>query len=285
MSTLGREYLGRYRQIRVILAGRTCVVWEAVDDANKEKVALKVLAGEHRKDKEQLALLKQEFTVGKGLHHQYVLNVREYNVDRDTPYLAMDFFDGRNLKQEVRLGVDKLAWRVEKIIERSAEGLHYFHEQGWVHRDIKPDNILVNDGDDLKLIDFAIAVKPKGGIAKMLGLKDKIQGTRSYMSPEQIRGEQVDRRADVYSFGCMVFELLAGKVPYTSGNADDLLTKHLKGAVPALQAACSNCTTEFSQLISETLAKKREDRPESMQAFLDRMKRVRVFKKPPTKPA
>jgi serine/threonine protein kinase len=285
VSTLGREYLGRFRQIRVILAGRTCVVWEAMDDSNQQKVALKVLAGDARKDKEQIALLKQEYTVGKSFDHPYVLHIRECNVDRDTPYLVMDFFEGRNLKQEVRLGVEKMAWRVEKIIERAAEGLHYFHEQGWVHRDIKPDNLLVNDGEDLKLIDFAIAVKPKGGISKIFSMKSKIQGTRSYMSPEQIRGEAVDRRADVYSFGCTVFELLSGKVPYTAGNADDLLNKHLKSAVPALQAACDNVTPEFSQLISETLQKKREDRPASMADFLERMRRTRVFKKQPAKPA
>jgi serine/threonine protein kinase len=218
------------------------------------------------------------------MDHRYVLHIREFAVDRETPYLVMDFFDGRNLKQEIRGGVSWFAWRVDKIIERAAEGLHYFHEQSWVHRDIKPDNILVSDGDDLKLIDFAIAVKPKSGISKMFSMKDKVQGTRSYMSPEQIRGDALDRRADVYSFGCTVFELITGKVPYTAGNADDLLSKHLRAAVPSLQTACDNVTPEFSQLIVDTMAKRREDRPESMQAFLDRMRRTRVFKKTPPKP-
>lgn len=283
MSTTGREYVGPYRLLRVILAGRFCVVWEAMHDDNKEKVALKMLAGECRRDKEQIALMKHEFAVGKGMEHPYVLHIRDYGNDRDMPYLAMDFFDGPNLKQKIREGVDKIAHQVEGIIQRSAAGLHYFHEQGWVHRDIKPDNLLVNDAEELKLIDFAIAQKPKTGLAKLFSMKGKIQGTRSYMSPEQIRGEPLDRRADIYSYGCTLFELLSGKPPYTAGNADDLLSKHLKSAVPPLLSACNTVSKEFSALIAMTMSKKREDRPATVQEFLDRLGSIRIFRAQPKK--
>ena len=284
MSLAGREYLGPYRLLRVILAGRNCVVWEAMHDDEKEKVALKVLAAEHKKDREQQALLKHEYTVGKNLDHPYVLHIRRHGVDRDTPYVAMDFFNGPNLKQKLREGADKIAHRAERIIDQAAEGLHYLHEQGWVHRDVKPDNILVNDSDQLKWIDFAIAQKPKTGLAKLFAMKGKVQGTRSYMSPEQIRAKACDRRADIYSFGCMAYELVSGKLPYTAGSADDLLVKHLKAAVPALMSANPNVTKEFSELISRTMAKKPEDRPGSMKEFRDAMGDLRVFRKPPKPP-
>lgn len=284
MSVTGREYIGPYRLLRVILAGRTCVVWEAMHDDEKVKVAVKSLATEHKKDREQLALLKHEYTVGKDLSHPYVLHVHEFGIDRELPYVAMDFFNGPNLKQKLREGAAKIAFRAERVIDQAAEGLHYFHEHGWVHRDVKPDNVLLDDNDQLKWIDFAIAQKPKTGLAKLFSMKGKVQGTRSYMSPEQIRGESCDRRADVYSFGCMVYELLSGKVPYTAGSADDLLVKHLKAAVPSVVAIEPNVTKEFGELIAQTMAKKPADRPESMKVFRDRMSSMRVFRKQPQPP-
>jgi serine/threonine protein kinase len=253
------------------------------DDA-KEKVALKVLAGEHKNDKETIALLKQEYNVGRGFDHPYVLRIRQFGTDRDAVYLAMDFFDGPNLKQKIREGAERIAPQIEVIIDHASEGLHYFHDQGWVHRDIKPDNLLANDAGELKLIDFAIAQRPKTGLAKLFGGRGKIQGTRSYMSPEQIRGEALDRRADIYSFGCTVFELLTGKPPFTAGNADDLLNKHLKTAPPSVISANENVTSECAQLILETMAKRREDRPATMAEFLERFRKLKVFKGKPKKP-
>lgn len=284
VSASGREYIGPYRLLRVILAGRTCVVWEAMHDGDQEKVVIKALGNEHRKDREQLALLKREYTVGKDFSHPYVLHIRQFGTDQGTPYVAMDFFDGPNLKQKLREGVAKIAHRAERIIDQAADGLHYFHEQGWVHRDVKPDNVLVNDRDQLKWIDFAIAQKPKTGLAKLFAMKSKVQGTRSYMSPEQIRGEACDRRADIYGFGCMVFELVGGKVPYTAGSADELLTKHLKAGVPSLAAVEPNVTKEFSDLVARSMAKKPADRPESMKVFRDTLSSLRVFRKQPQPP-
>ena len=253
-------------------------------DDEKEKVAVKLLAGDLVKDREQIAMLKHEYTVGKSFSHPYVLRIHRFGTERDIPYIAMDYFDGPNLKQTLREGVDKIAYRAPKIIQQAAEGLHYFHEQGWVHRDIKPDNVLVNERDELKLIDFAIAQKPRTGLAKLLPVKSKVQGTRSYMSPEQIRGAACDRRADVYSFGCMVFELISGKLPYTAESADDLLVKHLKSSVPALMAVTSNITKEFNDLIFRTMSKNPADRPESMAEFNDALQQIRIFRKQPSPP-
>lgn len=136
------------------------------------------------------------------------------------------------------------------------------------------------DGE-VKLIDFALAVKKKGGLARLFAGKTKVQGTRSYMSPEQIRGLPLDPRADIYSFGCMIHELLGGKPPYTGTSTNDLLNKHLRSPIPPLQAANRNVRDEFAQLVRRTLAKKPEDRPESMAEFLREMRTMEVFKVPP----
>jgi serine/threonine-protein kinase len=165
-----------------------------------------------------------------------------------------------------------------KIVERAAMGLGHVHEQGWVHRDVKPDNFLVNEHDDLKLIDFALAEKKKTGFAKMFGGRSKVQGTRSYMSPEQIRGQALDHRADIYSLGCTIFEALAGRPPYTGTSTNDLLNKHLRNQPPSLEAINRNVTTEFSNLIKRTLAKEKEERPQSLIEFLRDMMSIRVLK-------
>jgi serine/threonine protein kinase len=134
---------------------------------------------------------------------------------------------------------------------------------------------------DVKLIDFALATRPKGGLARIFSGKTKIQGTRSYMSPEQIRGQNLDMRADIYSFGCMIYELVGGKPPYTGTSTNDLLSKHLRAAVPPLQGSNRNASDAFSNLVRKTLSKNPDERPESMQDFLREFEAIDVFKIPP----
>jgi serine/threonine protein kinase len=162
-----------------------------------------------------------------------------------------------------------------------ADGLYYLHTQGWIHRDVKPENYLVSPEGDVKLIDFALAQKQKGSLARMLSGKGKIQGTRSYMSPEQIRGKPLDPRADVYSFGCSIHELVGGKPPFTGSDTNELLMKHLRTPAPPLVVIDKNVTSEFSGLVQRLLSKKPDDRPESMEMFLREFRKIRVFKEMP----
>ena len=126
------------------------------------------------------------------------------------------------------------------------------------------------------MIDFAIAQKIKRGIGRLLNVKGKVAGTRSYMSPEQIRNETLDFRSDVYSFGCVAFELVSGKPPYTGTSADELLQRHLKAPVPSLMAVSDHVNESLSDLVMQAMAKRREERPASMTDFLEAFKKIRL---------
>ncbi len=276
-----QDYVGSFRLLNLIRAGKTCEVWEVMNDSKGERLAIKLLRGEASRDREEVAFLKHESEVGRTLDHPQVIKIFGFGKDRDNVYLSMELFAAPNLKQLINQGVESLAPLAGECIRKSAEGLSYFHSQGWIHRDVKPDNFLMNPHGDVKLIDFALAARPKRGLARLFSLKSKIQGTRSYLSPEQIRGQSLDERADIYSFGCMIHELLGGKPPYTGNSTNDLLTKHLRAPIPPLQAANRNVSDDFAHLVRRLLAKKPEERPQSMADFLSEFRHVEVFKVPP----
>jgi serine/threonine protein kinase len=281
------EYVGSYRLVNLIRAGKSCEVWDVAKDTTGERLALKLLEGEAARNREEVAFLKHEYQVARGLDHPNVIKVYAFGHDRDCYYLAMELFSAPNLKQLiVGQGVEALAPYATDFIRRAAEGLDYFHSQGWVHRDIKPDNFLlrIGDGDKaggVKLIDFALATRRKSGLARLFAGKSKIQGTRSYMSPEQIRGQSLDQRADIYSFGCLVYELLGGKPPFTGTSTNELLNKHLRAPVPPLQAANRNVADAFAGLVRSMLAKNPDERPASMRDFLNEFMAAPIFKIPP----
>ena len=231
-----------------------------------------------------MAYMKNEFLVGKALDHERVIHIFEQGVSQKIPYLVMEFFPYPNMKDIIQRVLDQVGFMLPTIIERAAEGLAYFNEQGWVHRDVKPDNFLVNLEGEVKLIDFALAKKPAGGLAKLFGRKSKIQGTRSYMSPEQIRGLPLDVRSDVYSFGCTIFHLVAGQLPFTGVSSNELLNKHLTAPAPTIQAYNRNITPEFSQLLQSMMSKRPESRPKDMNDFLRNFRAIELFKTPPTPP-
>ena len=269
--------------MRLIRVGHTCQVWEAAKTDDPDRYVLKVLRQDLRKNREEIAALKNEFECGKALKHKNIVKIHEFGVSEDVPFVVMEHFEHPNLKLWLR-EPNKIAHLSLKIIEQGAEALYYLHDQGWVHCDVKPDNFLVSDQGVVKLIDFAISRRQKSALAAMLSFGNKIQGTRSYMSPEQIRGKNLDARSDVYSFGCVLFELLSTKCPFTGSTADELLAKHLTAPIPSVQVQNDNVTPEFSELIRKMLAKSPSERPASMWEFLKVFRSMRVFKilpKPP----
>lgn len=287
LSTLSvQDRIGLYRLVSLVGTGRHCEVWEAVDDDRRQRVALKVLLPDFAKNKEQIALLRHEHSVGRALDHPHVIHIYDINTHRSLLYLVMEMFAAQNVKQQLlQAGVDGIAHLVQPIAEQAAEALGYLHSQGWIHRDVKPDNFLVNQDGELKLIDFALAERQKGLLGKLLSTKSKIQGTRSYMSPEQIRGQSVDERADIYSLGCVLHELVAGRPPFTGQTTQDLLTKHLRQAPPPLEASGRDVTPAFAELVRQMLAKSPDRRPRNMEEILRTLRTLQVFSRIPAPPA
>ncbi len=278
-----RDFLGPYRLARLIRLGSTCQVWEGIkDDGNH--YALKVLRPEQRGNKEEIAFLKHEYEIASTLNHKNVIKIVEYVTDADTPFIVLELFSEINLKQALRRGPEPIAFMLSSIIEQSVESLYYLHSKGYVHCDIKPDNLLINREGLVKLIDFTIAKKIRTGIGKLFGGRNKVEGTRSYMSPEQIRGQALDPRSDIYSLGCMMYELLVGKPPFTGNTPNDLLSKHLTATPPSVLVTNDNVTPEFNNVIKSLMAKKAEDRPQSMWDVLKTVRATPIFKRPPRKP-
>jgi serine/threonine protein kinase len=280
-----RDFLGQFRLVRLIRQGSTCDVWEALDEKDQARYALKILNVRSREDKSEIATLKHESAVGSDLVSPRVIRVHDFKTESGVPFLVMELFSELNLKQALRKGPSDIAYILPKVIEYSAEAVYFMHTKGWIHRDVKPDNFLVSKEGEVKLIDFSIAEKKRSGLAKYFRKNaGTVQGTRSYMSPEQIQGKICDERSDVYSFGCLLFEISTGKLPYTGQNPNDLLTKHLNATIPSPSALNDNITPDFANLIRSMMSKKPESRPQSMWEFLKAYRSIQIFKKKPKAP-
>lgn len=281
-----KDFLGPYRLARLIRMGNSSQVWEAIETQSGKRFALKVLREDFRDRKEEIAFLKNEFQIGSTLNHPCVIKIHEMVLEKNLPpFLVLELFSELNLKQALRRGPESIAFMMDKVVEHCTEGLYYLHSQGWVHCDVKPDNFLVSRHGEVKLIDFTIAQKIRTGISKLFGGKSKnISGTRSYMSPEQIRGKPLDQRSDIYSFGCVLFEMVTGKPPFTGSTPNELLNKHLAAQIPSPLVANDNVTSDFANLIRTAMAKKPEDRPGSMWDLLKQLRATKIYKKPPRIP-
>jgi eukaryotic-like serine/threonine-protein kinase len=275
-------YLGPYRLLNVVHTGHASVIWQAYDDANQRIVGIKTLLEKDARSREQLHFLRWEAMVGQKIRHPNIIEIYPSPWDPYQPYFAMEWFSSPNLKQRLLQGIPQLAPLMTKIIDQTCQALSHLHQMGWVHCDVKPDNFLVAEDGTLKMIDFALAKRLRRGLGKWLALRSKlVQGTKSYISPEQIRGSALDSRADLYSFACTIHEALAGKPPFTGTSSNDLLNKHLRSSPPSLEGLNPNITSEFSQLIRRSLSKKRDARPESVDEFLREFRMMRVFKVTP----
>ncbi len=279
--TSSQNFLGPYRLIRLIRSGRRSNVWEAQRSGENERVACKVVLEEYREDKTEIEQMRNEAMVGKEMESPHVISIYEF-VNHRTPFIVMQLFNAKNLKQEIRERPHFVAVNIPAYIEKCALGLEHLHSKGWLHCDVKPDNFLVNEQGTVKLIDFSIAKPIKGqgggGLLRLLGRKNLVQGTRSYMAPEQILGKALKPTVDIYGFGCLLHELFAGKPPFTGVNSDELLMKHLRSVPPSLQALNRSVSEPMAALVMRLLNKDPKKRPQTMQEFLAEFKRTTVYR-------
>ncbi|MBY0589435.1 serine/threonine protein kinase [bacterium] len=270
--------VGGYRRINILQTGQNSEVWEVAEIGGKQRYAMKLLLTDRPIEPQQRAAMKVEAKIGLSLQHPHCIRFYKFVNDRHMPFILMECFRGSNAKVPIMKGeLERIRPLLRRMLMQFSDALHYFHEKGWVHKDIKPDNLLFNQAGETRLIDFAIAVRATSSLAKLFWRKKRqASGTRSYMSPEQIRGEPLDRRADIYSAGIMFFELVAGRPPYTANSGNELLKKHLQSGVPILSPD-TGVDGSFADLVRRMMAKKPSDRPATMEDILAEMRRIKLY--------
>jgi serine/threonine-protein kinase len=283
-KAVAEEVIGGYRLQTLMMTGQTSQVWEVVEQSSHRHFAMKLLLPEKAADRVHRRMLLHEARVGKALAHPNIIRIIHVSEDAKNPYIVMEFFPAGSLKVRLlRKQNDFIKERAHSIFRQAATGLGYMAAKGWVHRDVKPDNMLVNSAGELRLIDFALAqrIQKPSFFAKLFKRKGLVQGTRSYMSPEQIRGEFLDARADIYSFGASAYELVTTKAPFRAATNQELLAKHIVEKPVSPQVLNPDVTDEFASLVLRMLGKKREDRPRDFHEIQLAMRSIRVFKSDP----
>ena len=278
---MANEVVGNYRLIHSMPSGQSSQVWEVVEQSSHRHFAMKLLLPEKITDTESRRMLFHEAEVGLKLAHQNVIRISYLSKDPKAPYFVMEFFPAGSLQKRLQLKDFKfIKDRAHSIIKQAATGFAYMNASGYLHRDIKPDNILVSEGGELRIIDFALAqrIKSRNFLSNLFRSRGKAMGTRSYMSPEQIRNEILDARADIYSFGATCYELVTSRPPFRGTSSQDLLQKHILEKPASPQSLNQDVSDQFAALILKMLAKKREDRPKDFHEVLIALRTMKIFK-------
>lgn len=275
------DVVGKYRLLNHIARSQSCDVWESMHVTTNRRHAVKLMLPSLKGKGDDIRALRQEFAVGSSMKHATVIRMDEFQQENGIAYLAMEYFPAPSMKHQIVQQGTGLAPKVKVIAQQAAAGLEHMHRSGWIHRDVKPENFLVSDEGKVRLIDFSIAQKPRKWWNSFFGGESQIQGTRTYLSPEQIRKKPLDVRSDIYSFGCVLFELASGKPPYSATKTNDLLNRHLKAPIPSLKAAVPEVSKPFSDLVTKMLAKEPENRPQSMEEVVAHLSKLAVFEKTP----
>ena len=267
LSQLSEKAKHRYKLLEEVGRGAMGIVYRAMDSELDEVVALKILPDNLSTNTDALTRFRREARSARRLSHRNIVRIHDIGEELGRKYISMEFVEGTNLKAMIRASNGLEIPRVLKYGSQILDALAYAHSIGIVHRDIKPANIMITREDEVKITDF--------GIAKILESTDAtaegaVVGTPLYMSPEQVRGDPVDHRADLYSVGILLYECVEGRPPFLKG---DLAYSHLHLFPEPMEHGFA----ELNAIIMRVLEKRKEDRWPSAQAMLDAL---RVLKLP-----
>ncbi|HKB63091.1 MAG TPA: serine/threonine-protein kinase [Burkholderiales bacterium] len=262
------KQLGKYKVVEVIGKGAMGVVYKGYDPVIERHVALKTVRKELVDENlagQIIARFKNEALASGRLNHPAIVGIYDYGENKQLAYIAMEYVQGRGLRdflaRQERFGLQD----VMSIMSRLLDALHYAHEHGVVHRDIKPQNIIMTPDGRLKVADFGIARIDRSNLTQV----GSVMGTPAYMSPEQYAGQQVDRRSDVFSCGVVLYELLTGVKPF-EGPTETVGYKicHEPHRNPS-EINPQGVPEVFDAILAKALAKKAEDRYASAREFAE----------------
>lgn len=264
------DFIGRYEIISELGGGGAGTVYRAYDPNFELEVAVKVMAYHLSHDPLFHERFLREAQVMRSLEHPAILPVYDFDGEHEPPYLVMRLMPGQSLNDHLKKGAFSLQ-RVVWILERLAPALDMAHERGVVHRDLKPHNILFDGQGNPCIADFGIA---KMLVYTALTRDGQIIGTLAYMSPQQINGEQVDKRSDIYSLGVILFELLSGERPYDSDTQATIIYKHMQAPIPNILAINPELPPTCQDVINKAMAKQPEDRYQTASEMCQALRKI-----------
>jgi len=264
--------ISHYKILEKIGEGGMGVVYEAEDTKLRRTVALKFLPPELMRDKEAKERFVQEAQAAAALDHPNICTVYEINEVEDQTFISMAYIKGQSLKEKMASGLIELEEALDIVIH-SAEGLKEAHENGIVHRDIKPANIMLTQKGQVKIMDFGLA-KLTWGID--LTKTATIVGTVAYMSPEQALGEKIDHRTDIWSLGCVLYEMLAGQRPFKSTHDQAAIYSILNEESEPIASLRKNLPIGFEMILYACLQKDLRNRYRNMATLLSDLKSINL---------
>jgi serine/threonine protein kinase len=265
---------GRYLLGQMIGTGGMADVYIAQDQRLSREVAVKILRSDLAKDPAFVSRFRKEAKAAAGLNHPAIVSVYDSG-EEPAPYIVMELVSGHTLRELLHKGERLPLNRALEIAEGILAGLEYSHERHIVHRDIKPANVMITDSGDVKVMDFGIA-RAMDDLGATLTSTWNVIGTAQYLSPEQAVGEPADSRSDIYSTGCLLFELLTGEPPFTGETPVSIAYQHASSTAPLVRTLKSELPEGIEIVLAVALSKKPEDRYQSAQAMLDDIAKVRA---------
>jgi len=289
------EHIGHYEILNLIGTGGMGEVYLARDQKLNRKIALKLLsANRYTKDKDQLRRFQQEAQAASALNHPNILTIYELGEVDGEQFIATEFIDGETLRQHLKRSQLDLAKTLDIAIQ-AASALAAAHEAGLVHRDVKPENIMVRRDGIVKVLDFGLAklIEQRMALANSEAFTARkveittpglVLGTVKYMSPEQARGLTVDARSDIFSLGVVLYELLTRHAPFEGETVSDQIAAILKEEPRPLSEYSSNVPGELQHILTTALCKDKRERYQTIQQLVSDLKELNrklEFQSPP----
>src|SRR5689334_7877683 len=272
------EQLGRYEIIEELGRGSMGIVYKARDPLLDRTVALKTVGLElsrEETDAFERRFYREAKSAGR-LNHSNIATIHDVGKSDSVAYIAMEFLQRRSLRDILDSGVVLPVDRLVDIVGQVADGLAFAHESGLVHRDIKPPNVMVLDSGVVKISDFGIALSPSGSRT----LAGTVFGSPRYMSPEQVVGRQVDGRADIFSLGAVLYEMLTGFAPFFGGDLEAVLYQVINEMPAAPTSRNRALPAVFDYILARALAKHPDDRYANARALTADLRNFRDIRVP-----